>query len=378
MPRYSPKSGRVPKLRRHATGCGTCKLNGRDVYFRGAWPKGKKTAPKAIQEQYERCISEWLAAGRQLPATGVGMTVAQLVQRYTPEVEKRYQKRQEDGTMQRTQNVVVIKIALRHLRKGWGTVEAREFRALALQAYVSHLEHYVNPVTGRLARRTINTYVWAVKRMFRWAAQLELFPEAGDVRNSLYSVGSLVEGATEAPDYEPIEAAPAEHVAAVVARGGTLAVMVQLQQLAGMRPGEVVKLRPKHVDRSKQPWEYRPPAHKTVHRGKSREVYFGPQARQLLQPLLDAGLQPDAYCFLNRRGNPYTPEYYADAIRLACDAAGVPRWNPNQLRHAAGTSAEVVEGIEGTAALLGNTVKVAQTYAHARRKLAQKIAEQIG
>src|SRR5262249_30330844 len=58
--------------------------------------------------------------------------------------------------------------------------------------------------------------------------------------------------------------------------------MLELQQLTGMRPGEVCKLRLSEVNRAGDPWVFRPERHKTAHRGKSRVIPIGPKARALL------------------------------------------------------------------------------------------------
>jgi hypothetical protein len=66
--------------------------------------------------------------------------------------------------------------------------------------------------------------------------------------------------------------------------------MIQLQLLTGMRPGEVVVMRPADIDRSEEVWTYTPAQHKTLHHGHDRVVYLGHKAQELLQPYL---LRPD-------------------------------------------------------------------------------------
>jgi integrase len=71
--------------------------------------------------------------------------------------------------------------------------------------------------------------------------------------------------------------------------------MIDLQLLAGMRPGEVVIMRSCDVDMSCPVWVYRPQLHKTEHHGPSREIRLGPKAQAIVQSFLKADLQ--AYLF---------------------------------------------------------------------------------
>jgi integrase len=66
----------------------------------------------------------------------------------------------------------------------------------------------------------------------------------------------------------------------------TIADMVRFQLLTGARPGEVCKLRPCHIDRSGDVWEFRVKGHKTEHHERSRIVFIGPEAQKILAPYL--------------------------------------------------------------------------------------------
>jgi integrase len=73
---------------------------------------------------------------------------------------------------------------------------------------------------------------------------------------------------------------------------------VEIQRLAGMRPGEVCQLRWREIDRSGEVWEYRPVRHKTAWRGKERVVFIGPKAQAVL--VRYARPDPGAYLFSPR------------------------------------------------------------------------------
>jgi integrase len=51
--------------------------------------------------------------------------------------------------------------------------------------------------------------------------------------------------------------------------------MIELQNLTGMRPGEVMAMRGRDLDRNGPIWSYRPSRHKTQHRGFERLIALG-------------------------------------------------------------------------------------------------------
>jgi hypothetical protein len=77
--------------------------------------------------------------------------------------------------------------------------------------------------------------------------------------------------------------------------------MVQLQLLAGMRPGEVIIMRAIDLDMTGKVWLYRPGsdllhgAHKTAWRGHRRIIAIGPKAQEIIRQYLKPDLQ--AYLF---------------------------------------------------------------------------------
>ena len=61
--------------------------------------------------------------------------------------------------------------------------------------------------------------------------------------------------------------------------------MVKIQLLLACRPGELVTMRPREIDRSEAVWVYTPRHHKTEHHGRRRFIPIGPRAQLLLKPL---------------------------------------------------------------------------------------------
>ncbi len=295
-----------------------------------------------------------------------------------------------------------IRTAIAEVKRLYAYTPAVEFGPLALQALQADL------VRRECTRSHINTTTKIVRRMVRWAASQELVDV--QVYQALTTVGGLRKGRTTAPERPPVRAVPdtvidatVEHLPPVVAD------MVRFQRLVGARPTEVCILRPGDVDRSGDVWLYRPAHHKNEHRGQSRVIVIGPKAQKILEPYLDR--PSDAYCFSPRdsmarrywgdeaegramkrrptkRGprDRYCASTYgaaiADAITKANEAKPemkLPRWSPNQLRHAAATEIRQRFGLEAAQVTLGH-VQMATTeiYAEKNLELAKMVAKNIG
>jgi integrase len=70
---------------------------------------------------------------------------------------------------------------------------------------------------------------------------------------------------------------------------------------------------------------------------------------------------------------------YGKAIDKAAERAGVPTWNPNQLRHRLATEVRKRYGVEAAQVLLGHErADVTQVYAERNMGLAERIAGEIG
>jgi integrase len=84
------------------------------------------------------------------------------------------------------------------------------------------------------------------------------------VFHALSTVSGLQEGRTEARDTDDVQPVELAHVWAVLPHlRPTVAAMVEVQLLTGMRPGEVCRLRPADIDQSNPVWLFRPVQFKT-------------------------------------------------------------------------------------------------------------------
>jgi integrase len=197
-----------------------------------------------------------------------------------------------------------IRDALRPLSQSYGHTPMADFGPIGLKAV---RQGWVN---RGLVRKTCNIYTGLVRQFFRWAVAEQLIPSS--VLEGLKAVEALKVGRTQAHDRPPIQPADEKIIAAALPfLPPTVTVLVKIQTLCGARGGELVIMKPAHVDRSGKVWVYTPESHKNAYRGKQRHIYFGPQCQEILKPWLDR-VQPDQYVF-----SPLNAESERNAVRSA-------------------------------------------------------------
>ena len=385
----------IPKYRKHrSSGQAIVTIACRDHYL---GPHGTK----ASRIEYDRLITEWLAAGRPVSmAAQDEITVCELIAQYWVHASRRYVKNGRP-----TSEGPLIKMALAPVRELYGGTLVSEFGPLALKAVRSKF------LQRDCARNTINDNTRRVVRMFRWGVAEQLVPPL--VLQALQAVEGLRKGSGEARESVPIMPvddatvdAALEHLPAIPAD------MVRFQRFCGCRPEEVCNLRPGDLDRSGDVWTYRPDSHKTEHHNRERMIFIGPKAQEVLLRYLARDAQ--SHCFRpcdseakrraeqerNRKtprscgnvrgsnvkrkpkkkpGTQYTTASYRRAIHRACDKAGIARWSPNRLRHATATEVRKEFGLEGAQIILGHaSADVSQVYAERDIAKGLEIARRIG
>ena len=410
-------NSRLPKYSKHkASGQAVVTLNGTDIYL---GPYGTK----ASRREYDRVTSEWLAAGRTLPA-GEELTIAEMLVQYLAFADSHYRKNGKP-----THEIVNIKCAIRPLKDRYSRVLVREFGPLKLKAIQLILVTGFTDQRGRvwqgIARPTVNERISTIKRIFAWAVSEELAPR--DMAHSLATVRGLQQGRTEAREPAPIQPVDDATIEATLPHlPPVIADMVRAQRLVGCRPGEVCGLRPCDLDCSQAVWVYSPPDHKMQHKGSERRIFIGPRAQAILRQYLSR--DASSYCFqpaeserkrhaamrkarlspiqpsqVNRRKprpkrkprDRYSKDAYARAVQRGCDAAFPPpagltdaaaaawrkehRWAPNRLRHAAATEVRRKYGLEAAQVVLGHSrADVTQVYAERDGSLAARIMGEVG
>ena len=266
-----------------------------------------------------------------------------------------------------------------------------------------------------------------IRRMFKWAVSEQIVSPV--ILNGLQAVAGLKRGRTIAKESKRILPVDEQHVYAILAHTTpVVAAMIELQLLTGMRPGELVPIRPMDIDHSEAIWNYMPEKHKNAYRNIERIVAIGPRGQELLTPFL---LRPaKAYCFTpaesenqrrqkltaqrktplscgnrvgtNRKAEPaltFKEHYDSISYRIsvkyaitACNKARrakakatghepemVPYWTPYQLRHTAATKVRKEMGYECAGATLGHTnMSATAIYAERNQGLADEAARRFG
>jgi integrase len=257
--------------------------NRRDVLL------GRHNTPES-KAAYFRVVQEWEARGRRLPdrEAGTGLRVNELLERFLDFAERHYCR--PDGTQ--TAEVANFKHSIRTVREMYGLQPATAFGPLALKAVRERM------VSAGLCRGVTNQRCQRIVRAFKWAVSEELIPES--VWRALTTVRGLERGRTQAREPEPVGPVSEAAVEAVLPHlSPTVTAMVQLQRLTGMRPGEVCRVKASDIDMSGSVWLFRPPAHKTAHRGRARVVALGPKAVAIVKQFLT--LDTQAFLFSPRR-----------------------------------------------------------------------------
>ena len=403
MPR---RSNPVPSYRLHkSSGQARVLIGGRHIYL-GVY------GSEASRQRYARLLAKQAATSKSLPSSPQSvvatldreLTVAELVLQYWEFAETYYVK---DGRP--TKELVSMREALRPVRRLFGDTQAGQFGPKSLKLVREHM------IDQGLSRRVINQRVNRIKRAFKWAVAEELVPPA--VLHGLQAVTGLRYGRTVARETEPVRPVREAAVDAILPFvSAQVCTMIRLQQLTGMRPNEVIAMRPCDIEQSGEVWLYRPASHKNLWRGHVRQIPLGPQSIAIIKSFLNR--HNDAYLFSpaeaeaarqaerrRRRKSPMTPSqaarrptkhakrakrqnYDVDSYRRAITygiararRAGldVEHWHPLQLRHLHATRVREQFGLEGAQVALGHArADVTQVYAERNFELASTIAKRLG
>lgn len=261
------------------------------------------------------------------------LTVNRLLDEFLVDVESRYSPRSGNTELDN------CRVSYRELRKLHGGKQAVDLSPADLKS-VQML------MCRTLSCNTVNGRVGRIRRAFRWAVVRDMVPVS--VLEGLRAVEAV--RPPMAAGREPVGCVSEADVQAVRPHlGATVRAMVDLMLLTGMRPGEVVVMEGRDVDRSVDPWRFRPRVHKGSWRQGVRTIPLGPRAQEVLAPHLRSGP-----LFVTRRGLPFTVGSFGRAVRIACDRAGVERWAPNRLRHTAATLCARRAGVEAASEMLGH------------------------
>jgi integrase len=360
----------LPALRHHRrSGNARVRIGGIEHWL-GPWGSADSRL------RYDELIAAWITSGRksveavkrqpppapvavetELP-TSADVTVGELARAWIAAIE-----RERAGRHKRASNWNGAIAAARALRSV-AAMPAKDFGPRALQDVRRRLVDTPFLRKRRLpdgsetfdaiprSRRYVNDTVGRIRQLFNWAVGLELIPPErayalSRVRALAVGLGRETERRTEvAPE---IVNATLPHLTDEVR------ALVLFIRWTACRPSEACRLRMCDVhDRDRATWRYRPPVHKTAHRGQFRDVPIGSQAQAILEAHAD-GRGDDQCVFDPRRslariagsgdiiklrrrpssrvGTMFTSSAIRVAIQRAAAAAGVPAWTAYQLRY---------------------------------------------
>jgi len=296
----------------------------------------------------------------------------------------------------------------------FGQMLAEDFGPLRLQEFRRTL------IDRGLCRSTINQRVNIVRRIFKWAAAQQII--SASIFYGLSAVEGLRRGRTSAKESKNIRPVTETVVRKVLPFScPTIAAMIELQMLTGMRSGELCRMRPCDIDISGHIWQYLLQQHKTQHHGIQRVVPIGPRGQRILRTFLNR--KPNQFCFSPREAmaqrfidryqrrktplscgnspgtniklqrhidirNCYDPNTYCQAVKYAINAAiksgkfkadEIVSFHPHQLRHTAATLVRKEIGLDAARALLGHrSLAMTDDYAEIDRELADRAAQKLG
>jgi integrase len=375
------------------------------------------TTDYAVAVECARQLLQEQLFQNDVPLQGEVRIIPDLVRAYMAFAESYY----VDPNGKPTSEPAYIKRTLEVLVACFPSLPVEEFGPLRLKEVREVM------IDKKWCRKQVNQRVSTIRRMFKWAVSEQIISPV--ILHGLQAVTGLKRGRTRAKESKPVKPVDEQHVYAVLPyTTGVVAAMIELSLLTGMRPGELVSMRPRDIDRSGAVWHYYPEKHKNVYRNIERIVSIGPRGQEILHPfllrnaedlcfspaeserqrrqLLTENRQTPASCGntvgSNRKdvpkctpGDKYDAVSYRKAVRYAitaCNkqrraeakAAGiepdlVPYWTPYQLRHTTGTKVRKEMGYECAGATLGHTnMSATAIYAERNQGLADEAAKRFG
>jgi integrase len=278
--------------------------------------------------------------------------------------------------------------------------------------------------SGRFCRRTINMYITKLVRIFVWGCEEEWV--SSSVAGALKMIKNLPKGDPDTFDHPEREDVPDDVIRRTLAGCyPTIAAMIQVQYLLGLRPSELCRMTVGGIKRTKDAelWYYDLEHHKTKRFIGKKVLPLGKAVQKLLEPFLIGKLAGQAVFsprqaiqeYKDRRWKagktPMTParaerdrqraenptdrisEFYdRDTYRQAVEYAikrvnkglpegekPIPKWTPYRLRNSAATIIELNSGLDAAQAQLGHkSADMTRRYSKAQlRKREQLAREQV-
>jgi len=300
------------------------------------------------------------------------------------------------------------------LDSGYGDCPVDEFSPKKLK----HVrQRIVN--SKRICREQVNDLKNKIVRMFRWGVEEEIVKNP-NVPVALKAVENLKKGKGGTFDHPETKAVPDDVIKRTLpGLPLTVAAMVQIQRLTGMRPNEVFNMRVGDIDQSRSNglWYYEPGAYKTRQFVGAIQFPLGKPEQVLIAPYL-IGKKPEAAVFSPRtameernaekranRKTKLTPSQrerdkrnakkpvkiaefynrisYRQAVMYGIDVVNrnlpeeekVPHWTPYRIRNRVATAIEETVGLDESQAQLGHkSANMTKRYSEAQLAIREKLA----
>ena len=235
---------------------------------------------------------------------------------------------------------------------------------------------------GKLTRGGVNRRRQQVVAMFKWAVAEELVPPSA--WHALQAVrGVRIGRGRDNPPRMPADPAVVEAVVSRLRTDGNIgaARCVAFIRATGCRPHEATGATPADLRLSADLPHLVVREHKCAHRGMERIVPLNAAATAVVREALADRPPTHGLLFPNSAGNRWDNRTFPRIVARACEALGLPKWTPYQLRHLAATEAVNRTGSEAAAAaLLGHSPSstVVRRYSRDRLALAAEAAKAVG
>lgn len=327
---------RVPKLGHHKTGQWHVRIRGKSMYL----GKNKETA----EIRYCELILDLLGPEASIHgANSDAITLAVLLSKYCEasleEVKPGWRKLKRDNLKQ------VCEIAL----SLYSSVPVENFGPLAFQ----EVRKQMAKVPGR-SRGYVNGLCSKLRSAFRWGVSQELVSQ--QCYDRLLTVRDLGMGQFGLPEGKKVKPVDLEMVATVLPfLNDRMADILRLLMLTGARPSEILNLRPAELTQDSEGFYYEPSQHKTEKKNCKRVIYFNIEARLILRRRWPAESNGLFFPSDSKPSVAFLSQVLRTVVHRACERAGIPPFNPYQIRHAVLTKIAFKHGREYAQAVGGHS-----------------------
>lgn len=324
---------RIPKLAIHSSRQWHVRIAGKSHYL-------GKDLEVAERKYRDLIIEHYGPASHYIPGHGSqrtgAVTVETLITRYVKHrlatCDQRYQKKTEENY--RPVSTPLIEV--------YGTLPAEEFGPKAFKSVRAIMAGVDGRSTGY-----VNKLCTRLKAAWKWGVSEELVSESAYRR--LCTVPGLEPGELGLSDGREVVPVPDKlYQATLPYLSETCADFLKLLWICGARPGELVDLTPAELVKDGEFYVYRPKRHKTRKKNKLRAIVFGEESQAILKKYWPGKNDERFFGCYGDSG------VIRKAVYRACDRAGLKRWHPYQLRHAAVTRISLEHGKEVAQAVAGH------------------------